>query len=343
MDTNRTRKEVSLGLRQRVISKHESGLGYTKIARELEIPRSPVQSLIKSFKKTGNLAPASRTGRQKVTTPEDDREIIREAKKNRRVSAEKIKEGFLVYYDKELSESTIRRQIKTTGMNGRAGRKKPFISKVNRAKRLAYAKKYQHFTVDDWKRVLFTDESPSNLYGSNGRIFVWRKPGEEFVDQCLVPTYKSGRQTVMVWGSIGYHGAGSLVFCPSKMNSNDYLEIVYSALPDSFVKLDLHVDFIFQQDNAPCHTAQRVMEFFDENAFNVLDHPPQSPYLNPIEHVWSYIGRRIRQSTPSSLEGLKTKILHLWNNIPQSFIQGLLDLMPKRLAMVIENKGATKY
>ncbi|KAF0723009.1 hypothetical protein Ae201684P_015882 [Aphanomyces euteiches] len=258
-------------------------------------------------------------------TPEDDREIIREAKKNRRVSAEKIKEGFLVYY-KELSESTIRRRIKSTGMNGQqAVRSRSFQKSIARSV-WRMPKSINISRLMTGKGSFLRTKVPSTFMGPM-RGFLC---GESL--------------TVMVWGSIGYHGAGSLVFCPSKMNSNDYLEILYFALPDSFVKLDLPVDFIFQQDNAPCHTARRVMEFFDENAFNVLDHPPQSPDLNPIEHVWSYIGRRIRQSPPSSLEGLKTKILHLWNNIPQSFIQGLIDSTPKRLAMVIENKGgATKY
>ncbi|RHY56150.1 hypothetical protein DYB38_011662 [Aphanomyces astaci] len=67
-------------------------------------------------------------------------------------------------------------------------------------KRLAYAKKYQHWADDDWKKVVFTDESPFNLTGPSGRVFDWRRPGEEFNEACLVPTFKSGPQSVVVWG-----------------------------------------------------------------------------------------------------------------------------------------------
>ncbi|RHY83889.1 hypothetical protein DYB35_012431 [Aphanomyces astaci] len=82
------------------------------------------------------------------------------------------------------------------GLRSHAARKKSYLSKVNKKKRLAYAKKYQHWADDDWKNVIFTGESPFNLTGSSGRVFDWRQPGEEFNEACLVPTFKSGPQSL---------------------------------------------------------------------------------------------------------------------------------------------------
>ncbi|KAH9146664.1 hypothetical protein AeRB84_009474 [Aphanomyces euteiches] len=143
-----------------------------------------------------------RPGRPRLTTESLDRVIVREAKKYRRASAETIADGLDVYYDTQVSPETVRRRIRETGINGRAAIKKPYLSKANKKKGLDFDREYHLLPASYWEKGFFTDESPFNLHGSSGRIYVWRKPGEEYLDQCLAPTFKSGRDSVMVWGSM---------------------------------------------------------------------------------------------------------------------------------------------
>ena len=68
----------------------------------------------------------------------------------------------------KVSTDTVRRQLKMLGLNGRVKRKKPFLSAKNKAARLAWAKKYQHMTKEDWRWVVFTDESPFTINSMSG-------------------------------------------------------------------------------------------------------------------------------------------------------------------------------
>ncbi|KAH9127135.1 hypothetical protein AeMF1_002525 [Aphanomyces euteiches] len=128
------------------------------------------------------------------------------------------------------------------------------------------------------------------------------------------------------------------------MKSEDYKCLLEDELGDNAAKLGLPLDFVFQHDNAPIHKAALVSKFLDENMIEALDHPPQSPDLNPIEHVWEFISRRLRELPATSVESLKARIMTIWDQIPQDYIQKLILSMPKRMEDVIPAKGgSTKY
>ena len=94
------------------------------------------------------------------------------------------------------------------------------------------------------------------------------------------------------------------------------------------------------------HTARLTQNFLQTNAINVIDWPPMSPDLNPIEHLWDELGRRVssRQPQPQNPQKLRTALLEEWQNIPQRTIRNVCQSMTSRLrAVITANGGHTRY
>ena len=100
---------------------------------------------------------------------------------------------------------------------------------------------------------------------------------------------------------------------------------------------------IFQDDNAPAHRSTRVKQFHSQRGTRQLNWHAMSPDLNPIEHVWDTLGRQLRTEQHSIAE-LEIALQRKWSEMPQYYIDHLIDSMSRRVRAVIENKGGhTRY
>lgn len=148
----------------------------------------------------------------------------------------------------------------------------------------------------------------------------------------------------MVWGCMAASGTGNMVFISGKMDKMQYLNILKQNLKQSVEKLGLPDDYVFQQDNDPKHTAYLVREWLLYNTPKQLHAPPQSPDLNPIEHVWDYLKKKLQNHKISSVATLKKALIEEWNKIPTDFTAKLIASMPNRMKEVLTlNGGPTKY
>ncbi len=107
-------------------------------------------------------------------------------------------------------------------------------------------------------------------------------------------------------------------------------------------------DGYFQQDNAPCHKAQIISDWFLEhdNKLTLLKLPPQSPDLNPIEHLWDVVEWEIRimDVQPTNLQELRDAIMSIWTKISEECFQHLVKSMTQRIKAVLKPKGGpTRY
>lgn len=337
-------KNTPLNLRKLVIIHYKNGKKYKEIAEMLNIKQNTIGDIVRRYKNEGRIEFKKQTGQPKKLTEMEERNIVRKIKVNPRLSAPKIVAEVKTELKKSISESTVRRIIKREGYNGRVARKKPFVNLVNRRNRLNFAKEHIQKDVSWWDDVIFLDESKFNIFGSDGKTMVWRKPNEELKGKNITPTVKHGGGSVMVWGCISAKGVGNLVFIDGIMNKESYLTILKDNLKQSAEKMGILSTFKLYQDNDPKHKAHVVREWLLYNCPKVINTPSQSPDMNPIENLWDHLDRRVREKPVSSKNDLKKRLQEEWNKIGVDYLQKCIKNMPNRLSEVIKNKGyPTRY
>ncbi len=128
---------------------------------------------------------------------------------------------------------------------------------------------------------------------------------------------------VMVWGVFSWHTLGPLVPIEHHLNTTVYLSIVADHV-HPFITTVYHLLMYFQQDNASCHKAQIISDWFLEhdNEFTLLKWPPQSPDLNPIEHLWDVVEREIHimDVQMTNLQQLCDAIMTIWTKISNTLL-----------------------
>ena len=146
----------------------------------------------------------------------------------------------------------------------------------------------------------------------------------------------------MIWGCMMWDGVGYACRIEGKMDAELYTQIIEDELVNSLEYYGLKVDdIIFQQDNNPKHTSKKARKWFEDHDMNVMKWPPQSPDLNPIEHLWGHLKRRLSAypEPPKGILELWERAQKEWEEIGKEVCQNLIESMPNRIQAVLKAKG----
>ena len=230
-------------------------------------------------------------------------------------------------------------------------RERPKLTAERAKKRLEWAKEHQNWTAEDFRKVLWSDECSIEKSATATQTWVWRLPSEKWDKDCIAPKKKGNGTSLMVWGCFGGNRG---TFVPLVVHSVD--AFVYRRLCKFLVLPVLaHMEKVlgtkpyYQQDNAPVHKARILKAFFKRHKIQVAEHPPYSPDLNPIEHVWVILKRRLAQrypdlaTTPGGPEAVRARMAEVlpvvWDSLGPEVFEPLWRSMPDWVTAVIRSKG----
>ena len=333
--------------RSRVLALIDGGRhSIREIGDIIGIPKSTVHDI-----KTRNVATTKpKSGRPKLLTIHDKRRIHRYIQKSK-ISRREDCHSIIKALQLKVCANTLMSAILELGYTRSIARRRPLLKKLDMKRRLKFAREHRDWTIEDWKRIIFTDEMSIKVGQERAsRVFVWRKKGEEYHKDC-VNERKRSTGGMMFWGAFRNGKMGPGLFFKlekgQKINSTVYRDQILLGPLKTFVEESRSEisEPIVMEDNAPvhkgaCNEARKGLNW------GSYEHPPNSPDLNPIEHIWAYIkdqSTRYYSHITSQIE-MQRVVQEIWNNFMNTKWDGLIASMPARMKAVIAAKGGpTRY
>jgi transposase len=342
--------DLSLQKKQAIRTLLLTGLSYrsvveaTKRQYNFDVSKSSVERIAKEPNLVGSGNRTGKCGRRKKLSKRDVRHLRRLAKENRKLPSRKLADLFRHVTGHNVSHSCVLYTLYESGMRRMKPKRKPLLSLKNKGDRLNFANAHLHWN-EEWRNVIFSDEKKFNVYGNDGGLRVWADECELGGEVCQQPTVKFS-ESVMIWACFSWRGMGRLYVVPSKqtLNAEHYIQLLQKCLLPT-IREQFPTDkatCIFQQDNASCHKAKLVSNWFRQNQVNVMTWPAQSADLNPIENLWAIIVAKLRYEQYSDRTSLIVAIVKVWNHMISTETRvHLVDSMPNRMQDVVHSKGGS--
>ena len=332
-------KKISNETKLSIIKYLNNGLSIRKVSELTKVSKSTVERISKDIR---HQLPNQILGRPTKLSRRQKLFYISKITKGGRDNAVQVTNDLKSELNTNVSPSTVRRALKDAGLGSMEKPKKPLLSRKNIKDRLEFAKTHQHWTIKDWSKVIWSDETKINRFTSDGCVWCWIRDGEQLKSRHAKLTVKHGGGNIKVWSCITFKGVGWLTKIDNILDKELYQNILKDELMETIKEYDFNQENIwFQHDNDPKHIAHSIREWLSNQKFKVMKWPAQSPDLNPIENMWAILKRRLNQyeRPPNRMLELFDQVAETWYNITSEECQKVIETMPQRCQEVIKAKG----
>ncbi|GFX27294.1 transposable element Tc1 transposase [Trichonephila clavipes] len=315
------RKHLDDFLRGRIIGRLECGRIQLEVSQELGIAQSVISRLWQRFQ-------------DDVT-----------AKRNRRSTESNLSRQLSSATGTTVSRQTVYRRLRHIGLYARRPvRCVPFTATHCRL-RLTCSREHALWTPQQWSCVMFSYDSRFSLQSESRRTLIWRVPGTRYHQKSTIEQHSCGGAGWLVCGGNILGSRTDLHVQSVTMTGRIYRDVILQQHVHLFLGA-IGAKFLFMDDHARPPRANIVDECLQSEDITRMDWLAYSPDLNPIEHVWDMLGRRIvaRQPPLTCLLELRRALLDEWCNIPQDQIDNLILSIPRRCkACIALSESHTPY
>lgn len=325
---------------QAIIRLYKKGKTKRRIRKELKCGAERINRAIKYYQFSDQIPSPLKTGRPTKSNTEVLSKITLLTTEKRSISAKEISNQFWNKDKIQISPTSINRYRKELKFNYSPPKIKQELTseQIEKRKFFSYSiLNHSNFIKDlNLSQIIFSDESRFCL--NNDNQFIWFRKNENTDD--VFQKKSKVNQGVMVFGAIGYNFKSPLIICENSIDEIEYREILSKC--SLFEKLDGIYQpggYIFMQDSAPAHVSYLSKLFLRKRCNFIKYWPPNSPDLNPIEHLWGAMKRLLKGQIFDSKKVLIENILEIWDSFPQDSINRLIESFESRIKLVIENNG----
>lgn len=325
-----------------IVALHNDGRSKAYIAEHLGVHRHTVRKVLRRFRTCGGVHSGARSGRPRCTDEALDTALAFTARVDVFTSPRQIKRKL----ELDISPRTIDRRLQEAGLFGRVAAHKRAYSAEEVRKRLSFAEGYKDWTKEKWSTVLFSDEKCFYGKGFCGRIWVRREKGQRLNPQYTV--HKKGHPVkVNVWACFCGRGTGYMYIFNETMDAVLMKSILADHLLPSAARHfndDPPEQWWLLHDNDKKFNSGVVKAFLHSKGVSLIDFPPYSPDLNPMENLWDTMARAVEKHACETMEELQDVVADEWDKLDKDALLKLADSMPARCKAVIDARGwHTKY
>lgn len=334
-------KRLSHDDRVRICTLANEHISNHELSRRFNVHRATVINLLRKYRSTGSVDDRQRKGRPRMTSLREDRRLLRISKSNPAAVSGAVRQLWIESGGLPLSKMTVKRRLIAGGLHGQIAVHKPLLTARHRKRRLEWALQHRHWTVDMWRRVVFSDEVPLPLVQTKERRYIRCRRGGRMQCKIFQPRIQAGGGSIMLWGAFTASGTIPLVRVQGTLNAERYTQVLTSRL---LPWISAPGEFIFQQDNASCHTAKFTKKFMVDHGITLLPWPAMSPDMNPLENLWSSLKRDINKVVIHGLDNLFIEASRIFSGYTPDVLDNLVSSMPRRIEEVIKMRGGrTSY
>lgn len=332
-----------------IIAFNRSGMSQRDIANLLGRSKTVIQHFLKDPVRYGSV---KSTGRPNKLSDRSKRAVIRKIS-NSSMGVRKVKSALQL----DVSHLTVWRAVKSSPVIQRKKmRVRPKLTEAHKVQRLNYAGQHMNWN-EEWKKVIFfvltfifsvftfifyyrkvfkvvySDEKKFNLDGPDGYRYYWHDLRKE---ERVFSKRNFGGASVMVWAAFDATGMLPVIFITTRMDSADYQQLLEENLLPYWVDT-----YMFLHDNAPIHASRSTVNWLADKQISVINHPPCSPDLNPIENLFGIIVRDIYEDGRQyqTVDELKNAIVEAFRRVNVNLLSTLAESMKDRIFKLIRASG----
>ncbi|GFV95735.1 transposable element Tcb2 transposase [Trichonephila clavipes] len=278
---------------RRVVGRFEGGQTQDEVAQAIGVSQSVISRIWNRFLETGNAGRRPGQGRRRSTTPNEDHYLVLTVRRHRNMNATILQQHLRSATGTTVSTQTVRNRLQGVVLYAR----RPMVC------------------------VRLTSRHRRDRREDRGS-----RNNPAFVHESV----RFGGGGMLVYGGIFIDGRLDLyIIRDGLLTARRYRDEILRPIVVRYAAT-IGDDFILMDDNCRPHQTNLVEDFLFKEGIVRMELLACSPDMNPIEHVWDALGRRVagRQPPPQTLQELERALLEEWDRIPQLVINSLIHSMP---------------